>query len=224
MMIDNTLVVRWLGTKDYASCWQAMRDFTDQRQNDTPDEIWLLEHEPVFTQGQNGKPEHILDARDIPVVQTDRGGQITYHGPGQLMVYTLIDLKRKQLHVRELVTKLEQSVIDLLHTHQIPAIAKPDAPGVYVNGKKICSIGLRIRRGCSYHGIAFNIAMDLEPFTRINPCGYSTLEMTQFATLNGLADTREAGRQLVHHLMKNLVYNHAHYEGLTHDTNGKTNG
>ena len=190
---------------------QAMQDFTNQRNQETPDEIWLLEHDPVFTQGQNGKEEHLLNPGNIPVIQTDRGGQVTYHGPGQLMIYTLIDLKRKQLNVRDLVTLLEKSVIDLLAKYNIQAVAKREAPGVYVEEKKICSIGLRIRRGCSYHGIAFNVSMDLEPFTRINPCGFTALEMTQFSALNGPDNTLETGRQLVNYLMKNLVYTHANY-------------
>jgi len=207
MMIN----VRWLGLQDYAPCLQAMKDFTHQRDENTPDEIWLLEHHPVFTQGQNGKEEHLLQTGDIPVIQTDRGGQVTYHGPGQLMVYTLIDVKRKHLNIRELVTLLEQSVIDLLAEYGIQAEAKREAPGVYVHQQKICSIGLRIRRGCAYHGIAFNVSMDLEPFTRINPCGFTALKMTQFADLGGLHDTEETGRQLVNYLMKNLVYTHANY-------------
>lgn len=211
MITSTTLNIRWLGQQDYASCWQAMKDFTNNRTEETLDEIWLLEHHPVFTQGQNGKPEHLLNPGNIPVVQTDRGGQITYHGPGQLMVYTLIDLKRKTLNVRELVTKLETSVIDLLKSHDISAIAKREAPGVYVDNKKICSIGLRIRKGSSYHGIAFNIGMDLEPFSRINPCGFKSLEMTQCAALSELKDTKEAGRELSRHLMQNLVYTHANY-------------
>jgi lipoyl(octanoyl) transferase len=211
-MLNESINIRWLGRQqEYASCWQAMQDFTNQRTPETMDEIWLLEHAPVFTQGQNGKPEHLLNPREIPVVQTDRGGQVTYHGPGQLMIYTLIDLRRKQLNVRELVTKLEQSIVDLLAEYKISAAAKREAPGVYVQGKKIASIGLRIRRGCSYHGIAFNIAMDLEPFSRINPCGFKSLEMTQFAALNGLDDAQEAGRQLANHLMRNLVYTRANF-------------
>lgn len=203
--------IRWLGLQDYTSCWKAMQDFTNQRHHDTVDEIWLLEHHPVFTQGQNGKEEHLLHPGSIPVVQTDRGGQVTYHGPGQLMVYTLIDVKRKHLNIRELVTLLEKSVIDLLAAYNIQAIAKREAPGVYVNEKKICSIGLRIRKGCAYHGIAFNVAMDLEPFTRINPCGFKALEMTEFAALGGMNNTQETGRQLANYLMKNLVYTHANY-------------
>lgn len=205
-MIANTIRVQWKGIQDYTSCWQAMQQFTNQRDSETIDEIWLLEHPAVFTQGQNGKAEHLLDTGDIPVVQTDRGGQVTYHGPGQLMVYILIDLKRKHLNVRELVTHLEQSVIDMLAEYHITAVAKREAPGVYVDDKKICSIGLRIRKGCSYHGIAFNVDMDLEPFSRINPCGYSALQMTQFASLGGLNNTQETGQKLAEYLMKNLGY------------------
>lgn len=205
-MIADILTIRWLGRKDYQPCWTAMQEFTQSRNEETADEVWLLEHTPVFTQGQNGKPEHVLNPGDIPVVQTDRGGQVTYHGPGQLMVYTLIDLRRKKINVRELVTLLEQSVIDLLAEYNIPAAAKAEAPGVYVDHKKICSIGLRIRKGCSYHGIAFNVALDLEPFSRINPCGFAQLQMAQFSELGGLQTTQETGRALVKYLMKNLRY------------------
>lgn len=205
-MTADRVTVRWLGRKDYLPVWQAMQEFTQQRTEATTDEIWLLEHTPVFTQGQNGKPEHVLNPGDIPIIQTDRGGQVTYHGPGQLMVYTLIDLRRKQLNVRELVTLLEQSVIQLLAEFQIAAVAKREAPGVYVADKKICSIGLRIRKGCSYHGIAFNIALDLEPFKRINPCGFSTLKMTAFADLGGLQSPLETGRRLIQYLQQNLRY------------------
>jgi len=210
-MTTNTITIKWLGQQDYLTCWEQMKAFTNSRDEQTPDEIWLLEHHPVFTQGQNGKPEHILAAGDIPVVKTDRGGQVTYHGPGQLMVYTLIDLKRKKTNIREFVTKLEQSVIDLLSAHHITAEANPEAPGVYVAGKKICSIGLRVRKGCSYHGIAFNIAMDLNPFSRINPCGYAELKMTQFSELGELQHTEQAGRELITYLMNHLGYNTAKY-------------
>jgi lipoyl(octanoyl) transferase len=210
-MTTNTLNVRYLGQQDYATCWQAMREFTDTRDEQTLDEIWLLEHAPVFTQGQNGKAENVLNAGTIPIIQTDRGGQVTYHGPGQLMLYLLVDLRRKHLNVRGLVTILEQSVIDLLAAYQINAAAKKEAPGVYVDSKKICSIGLRIRRGCSYHGIAFNVDMDLEPFNRINPCGFSGLQMTQFAELGGLASIEESGRQIVNYLMKTLGYTSVNY-------------
>ena len=207
-MTEKNLIIRWLERQDYQTCWHAMQQFTQQRGGDTVDEIWLLEHHPVFTQGQNGKPEHLLNVGDIPVVQTDRGGQVTYHGPGQLMVYVLIDLKRKKLNVRQFVSALEQSVIDLLAQHGVSANAKCDAPGVYVDGKKLCSIGLRVRRGCTYHGIAFNIDMDLSPFNRINPCGFSELEMTQFAALARVEENAVmgVGEQLVPYLVKNLGY------------------
>lgn len=210
-MILKTLNVKWLGQQDYQSCWQAMQAFTNERTEKSLDEVWLLEHHPVFTQGQNGKAEHVLNPGSIPVIKTDRGGQVTYHGPGQLMVYTLLDLKRKQFTVRGLVTSLEKSVIDLLAQYGVTAHAKPEAPGIYVDEKKIGSIGLRIRRGCSYHGIAFNVSMDLEPFTRINPCGFSQLKMTEFAACGGLKSIRETGNQLINHLMKNLSYTSANY-------------
>lgn len=205
-LANSNIIIRWLPRQEYHSCWVAMREFTDQRTDITPDEIWLCEHEPVFTQGQNGKPEHILNPGSIPIVQTDRGGQITYHGPGQLMVYTLIDLRRKKFNVRQLVSLLEQSVIDLLAAEGAIAQAKADAPGVYVAGKKICSIGLRIRRGCSYHGIAFNINLDLSPFQRINPCGFKNLEMTQLSSLSPIKEVRVAGDKLSGYLAKNLGY------------------
>jgi lipoyl(octanoyl) transferase len=200
------VTIKWLGQQDYLSCWRAMQQFTNTRTEATKDEIWLLEHMPVFTQGQNGKPEHILAPGTIPIIQTDRGGQVTYHGPGQLMVYILLDLKRKKFNVRKLVTLLEQSVIDLLFDYGISAKAEREAPGVYVNSKKICSVGLRIRRGCSYHGIAFNIAMDLKPYSQINPCGFSDLKMTQLSELGGPGDIVETGRELINYLMKNLGY------------------
>jgi len=174
-----------------------MQTFTDSRTADTPDEIWLLEHEPVYTQGQAGKPEHLLHRTDIPVVQSDRGGQITYHGPGQLIAYLLLDVRRKGLGVRELVTALEQAVIRLLAGYGIAAVAKPDAPGVYVNGAKIASLGLRIRRGCSFHGLALNVDMDLSPFLHINPCGYAGLAMTQCRALGGPQSVDEAARGLM---------------------------
>lgn len=198
--------IRWLGLQDYRSCWQAMRQFTDSRDAITPDEVWLVEHHPVFTQGQNGKTEHLLDPAPIPVVQTDRGGQITYHGPGQLMIYTLIDLKRKKLNVRELVTQLEQTVIQFLAALDIQAYAKPKAPGIYIGDKKICSIGLRVRHGCAYHGLAFNVKMDLQPFTKINPCGFPGLKMTQLSELSAQNNILETGRQLIKYLSTNLGY------------------
>jgi lipoyl(octanoyl) transferase len=175
----NTLLVRQLGVQPYEPVSQAMHDFTDQRDETTPDEIWLVEHQPVFTQGQAGKAEHVLVPGDIPVIQSDRGGQVTYHGPGQQVMYVLLDLKRRKLGVRELVTLLEQTVVNTLAEFDIESHPRADAPGVYVGEKKICSLGLRIRKGCSFHGLALNIAMDLSPFLRINPCGYAGMEMTQ---------------------------------------------
>jgi lipoyl(octanoyl) transferase len=219
-MIANTVIIRWLGQQDYSTCWQAMQQFTQRRDEQTIDELWLLEHHPVFTQGQNGKPEHILDPGTIPIVQTDRGGQVTYHGPGQLMVYTLIDIQRKKLNVRELVTHLEQSVIDLLMSQGIQAFSQRKAPGVYVNEKKICSVGLRIRRGCAYHGIAFNVHMDLTPFTRINPCGFTSLKMTQLSALGSLKKTQETGHQLTNYLIKNLGYTTSSYVMSSESVNG----
>jgi lipoyl(octanoyl) transferase len=160
-----------------------MQRFTDVRDEQTRDEIWFLEHPPVFTLGMNGRPEHILAAGDIPVVHIDRGGQVTYHGPGQLVVYPLLDLRRHKLGVRDLVVALENAVINTAAICNITAVGKRDAPGVYVMGSKLASIGLRIRRGCTYHGLAFNVAMDLEPFQRINPCGYEGLQVTDLASL-----------------------------------------
>ncbi|AIX74476.1 MAG: lipoyl(octanoyl) transferase LipB [Mixta calida] len=180
-MQQPLLIVRQLGLRPWEPVSLAMHQFTDRRDADTPDELWLVEHHPIFTQGQAGKAEHLLMPGDIPVVQSDRGGQVTYHGPGQQVMYVLIDLKRRKLGVRQLVTAIEQTVVDTLAHYDVEAYARPDAPGVYVAGKKICSLGLRIRQGCSFHGLALNIAMDLAPFLRINPCGYAGLEMTQLS-------------------------------------------
>ena len=185
MQLAKLLVVRQLGIQSYETVWQQMQQFTDGRTEQTLDEIWLVQHSPVFTQGQAGKAEHLLRQSAIPVVQSDRGGQITYHGPGQLVMYVLLDIKRKKIQgdseftVRNLVSALEQSVVQTLADYGVNAYAKADAPGVYVDGRKICSLGLRIRRGCSFHGLALNINMDLTPFQRINPCGYAGMEMTQ---------------------------------------------
>ncbi|HEU4590235.1 MAG TPA: lipoyl(octanoyl) transferase LipB [Steroidobacteraceae bacterium] len=185
-------LVRWLGRVEYEPTWREMQRITDTRDASTPDEIWLLEHPPVFTQGLNGNPSHVLAAGDIPVVQIDRGGQVTYHGPGQLVVYPLIDIRRAGLGVRDLVTALERAVIDYCASLGISAECRKNAPGVYFAGKKIASVGLRIRRGASYHGLAFNVNMDLEPFQRINPCGYAGLQMTQLAELGHPDATVEA--------------------------------
>lgn len=172
-------LVRWLGRVGYEPTWRAMQSFTDARGEATPDEVWFLEHDRVFTQGLNGRAEHVLAPGDIPVVGIDRGGQVTYHGPGQLVVYPLVDLRRAGIGVRDLVVALESAVIALATAHGIEAAGRRDAPGVYVRGRKLASIGLRIRRGCSYHGLALNVDMDLEPFSRINPCGMAGLAMTQ---------------------------------------------
>ena len=177
-MYQDKILVRHLGLQPYEPVSQAMHDFTDSRDDSTPDEIWLVEHLPVFTQGQAGKAEHLLMTGDIPVIQSDRGGQVTYHGPGQQVMYVLLNLKRRKLGVRELVTLLEQTVVNTLAEYGIDAHPRADAPGVYVGEMKICSLGLRIRKGCSFHGLALNINMDLAPFQRINPCGYAGMEMT----------------------------------------------
>lgn len=179
----SSIQVQRLGRRDYLPVWQAMRELTDQRDADTPDQFWLVEHEPVFTQGQAGKPEHLLIPGDIPVVATDRGGQVTYHGPGQVVLYPLLDVRRAGLGVRNLVTALENAVIALLAGYGVAAKARPDAPGVYVGEAKIASLGLRIRRGCSFHGVALNVDGDLSPFLRINPCGYAGMTMTRLADL-----------------------------------------
>ena len=183
-MSSDTLIVRQLGLQPWAPVSLAMHQFTDQRNEHTADEIWLVEHPPVFTQGQAGKTEHVLMPGDIPVMQSDRGGQVTYHGPGQQVMYILINLKRRKVGVRQLVTAMEDTVIATLAHYAITASARPDAPGVYVDNRKICSLGLRIRNGCSFHGLALNIDMDLSPFLRINPCGYAGLEMTQLNDLH----------------------------------------
>jgi len=178
------LRVRHLGLADYETVWSAMRDFTDSRGADTLDEIWFLQHPRVFTQGQAGKAEHVLAPGDIPVIQVDRGGQVTYHGPGQIVGYLLIDLRRRKLGVRELVTAIENSLVQLLAKYGVAAAARPDAPGVYLpSGAKIAALGLRVRRGCTFHGLSLNVDMDLEPFARINPCGFSGLQVAQMRDL-----------------------------------------
>jgi lipoyl(octanoyl) transferase len=189
-------VVRWLGRVEYAPVWRDMQAFTDARGDESSDEIWFLEHAPVFTQGLNGRPEHLLATGDIPVVGIDRGGQVTYHGPGQLVVYALVDLRRQRIGVRELVVALESAVIALAARHGIVAAGRRDAPGVYAGARKLASLGLRVRRGCSYHGLALNVDMDLEPFGRINPCGMAGLAMTQLSELGVKADVRDVARML----------------------------
>ena len=196
MTLIAPMTVRWLGRVPYEPTWRAMQQFTEARDAATPDELWLLEHEPVFTLGMNADPAHVLGAGEIPVIRIDRGGQVTYHGPGQLVVYPLIDLRRAQLGVRDLVTALEGAVIELAARHGIRAECRARAPGVYVAGAKLASVGLRVRRGGSYHGLALNVDMDLAPFARINPCGYAGLEMTQLAALGGPREVRQVGQAL----------------------------
>ncbi len=200
------VVIKRLGLVEYEPTWRDMQTFTDRRDAQTADEIWFLQHPPVYTLGLNGNPEHLLAPADIPVINIDRGGQVTYHGPGQLVVYPLIDLRRQSLGVRELVSALEQSIIDLATDYGIEANSRADAPGVYVDGRKLASLGLRIRRGCSYHGLAFNIDMDLEPFSRINPCGFEDLEVTQLKDLGGPSDPEQVAVELEPYLLKRLKY------------------
>ncbi len=198
---------RELGQVAYEPTWQAMQRFTNERDANTADEIWLLQHPPVFTQGQAGKAEHLLFPGDIPVVQVDRGGQVTYHGPGQLVAYLLLDVRRSGIGVRELVSRIERSLIDTLAGYGVTANAKPDAPGVYVDGAKIASLGLRIRNGRSFHGLALNVDMDLQPFQRINPCGYAGMAMTQLADLvAGPVEFSEVSARLREQLVKHLDY------------------
>ncbi|ABK39323.1 lipoyl(octanoyl) transferase LipB [Aeromonas hydrophila] len=209
------LLVRQLGRRPYQPVWDAMKAFTDSRTPDTPDEFWVVEHDPVYTQGQAGKAEHLLAPGDIPVVQSDRGGQVTYHGPGQLVLYVLVDVRRSKLTVRELVTCLETAIINTLAKSGIEAYAKPDAPGVYVKNQlgaalqteaKLASLGLRIRKGCSFHGLALNVNMDMTPFLRINPCGYAGMAMTQTSALGGPQSVAEAQAMLVAELASLIGY------------------
>lgn len=206
------MYIKQLGHQPYQTTWQAMQDFTNQRDEDTADELWIVEHPPVFTQGLNGKAEHLLQlAPNIPLVQTDRGGQVTYHGPGQLVIYVLVDLKRNQLGVRALVTLIEEAIIDLLSHFDIEAIARADAPGVYVNGNKIASLGLKIRKQKSYHGLALNVDMDLSPFQMINPCGLQGMQMTQLNELltdQACPDLETLGQQLAEILQSKIETTH----------------
>lgn len=201
------IIVRDLGQQPYQDTWEKMREFTDTRTDATTDEIWLLEHPPVFTQGLAGKSEHVLNPHNIPVIQTDRGGQVTYHGPGQLVIYPLINLKRKNLHARQLVTQLEQSVVTYLKTINILSESKCKAPGVYVADAKICSIGLRIRKGSSYHGIALNVDMDLTPFSFINPCGYQNMVMTQIKQLAPTMSFEAVKQGIIQTILEKFGYN-----------------
>jgi lipoyl(octanoyl) transferase len=202
------LVIRELGLQVYEPVWHAMQEFTNTRDESSPDEIWFCEHERVFTLGLNTAPEHLLETGDIPVVQIDRGGQVTFHGPGQLMIYPLIDLRRRGLGVRDLVTALEHSVVDLAAEYGIEASSRSDAPGVYVDGVKIASIGLRIRRGASFHGMALNVDIDLEPFSRINPCGYKGLQLTDLARLGADSDLAIVREKLLPLLLRHLGMDH----------------
>ena len=204
--MTSAIEIRTLGNKEYEPLWREMQEFTNSRDDDTADEIWFAEPPPVFTLGLNASREHLLAPGDIPVVQIDRGGQVTYHGPGQLMIYPLIDLKRARLGIRALVTALEQSVVDLAAQYDIAAKSRADAPGVYVEGKKIASVGLRVRRWCSYHGMALNVDMDLEPYTRINTCGYADLEVTDLRKLGIENDLSAVARDLQPHLLRHLGY------------------
>lgn len=203
----SSLVIRSLGAdQPYEPTWQAMQAFTRDRDEHTLDEIWLLEHEPVFTLGRNGKREHILAAGDIPIVPIDRGGQVTYHGKGQLIAYLLLNIRRKGIGIRELVEQIENAIIYVLAQYGIEAQGDRNAPGVYVRGKKIAALGLRVSKGCTYHGLSFNIDMDLEPFLRINPCGYAGLEVTQCKDLGVQGDLPEVAKRLCQRLAQQLNY------------------
>src|SRR3990167_6081931 len=208
--MKNDLTIRDLAIADYKNTWEKMRDFTDSRTDTTKDEVWVLQHPPVFTQGLAGKPEHVLNPHDIPVIQTDRGGQVTYHGPGQLVIYVLCDLKRKQWGIRSLVSALENTVVSYLKHLSIEAEADSCRRGVYVSGKKICSIGLRVSRSASYHGLALNVAMDLTPFSYINPCGYAGLEMTQICDFSPTITVEAVKSAIMPYFFENLRYNDPH--------------
>jgi len=197
-------VVRHLGLVEYEPTWRAMQAFTAQRSPDAPDEIWLLEHPPVYTQGQAGKPEHLIAATDIPIIPIDRGGQITYHGPGQVVAYVLVDLRRRGYGIRELVTRMEQAVIDLLAAQGVTATRQAGAPGVYVEGAKIAALGLRVKHGCTYHGLALNVDMDLRPFAAINPCGYAGMRVTQARDLRIPETAQAQGLTLISRLQESI--------------------
>ncbi len=203
-MPQFNISVKNLGLTDYRETWEKMKTFTQARDASTIDELWITEHAPVFTQGQNGKPEHLFDTGDIPVIQIDRGGQVTYHGPGQLVLYCLLDINRLRLGVRGLVTRIELSIIELLRRYNVKAIARKDAPGVYVDQAKIAALGLRIRKGSCYHGLSLNVDMDLSPFTRINPCGLKEQAVTQMADLGIPIGLEQAGQELADILIGNI--------------------
>jgi lipoyl(octanoyl) transferase len=210
--MPDIIIRQYHSPQPYQTTWEAMQQFTQHRHADTTDEIWLMAHLPVFTQGLAGKAEHVLNPHDIPVVQTDRGGQVTYHGPGQLMAYLLFDLKRLGLSTRTFVRTIEQTIVAYLQAQGITAAANPEAPGVYVNGAKICSIGLRVRNGYSYHGLAFNIDMDLTPFSFINPCGFKDLAMTQLRDFLGSIDLNIVMHDLIPYFLNNFRYNQPHVQ------------
>ncbi len=209
-MIVDRLRVRYLGLQPYEPVWQSMSRFTDSRNDETIDELWLVQHSPVFTQGQAGKPEHVLNPGNIPIVQSDRGGQVTYHGPGQLVLYPLIDLRRRKLGVRDMITLLEKTAVELLANYGVSAHPKADAPGVYVSrgsiDDKIASLGLRVRKGCCFHGMSINVDMDLSPFDLINPCGYEALRMTQMKDLptSQAVDYATVEKSIVEQMVNNL--------------------
>ena len=205
--MQDRIIIRRLGISDYAATYAAMAQFTRERNAHTGDEIWCLQHTPVFTLGLAGKEEHILEAGNIPVIKTDRGGQVTYHGPGQLIVYLMLDLARRGLTVKRYVYLLEQALIEVCHTLDVDAKRRSGAPGVYIAGKKIAALGIRVKRGCSYHGLALNVDMDLEPFQRINPCGYPGLGVTQLADEGCNLTVAKALDALLPHLMDQLVLN-----------------
>jgi len=206
LKLDQHLIVRDKGLRLYEPTWRSMQTFTRERTQQSLDELWLIEHHPVFTQGQAGKPEHILDPGSIMVIQSDRGGQVTYHGPGQIVVYTLIDIHRKNLSLRDLINALEQSIIALLRDYDIDGKTRQSAPGVYVNDAKIAALGLKIRKGCSYHGLSLNVKMDLEPFGRINPCGYSGLKVVQISDFEKNCLPSTLAPALIAYLAKHLGY------------------
>ena len=203
--MSSSLAIRHLGLADYEPVWRRMQAFTDSRDDHTQDELWLVQHPPVFTQGQAGKAEHLLAPGDIPVIQVDRGGQVTYHGPGQIVAYPLVNLKRKGVGVRDFVNRIEEAIIRVLARHGVEGLRIKGAPGIYVAGDKVASLGLRVRRGCSFHGLAFNIKMDLEPFSRINPCGYAGLQVTHLSALAEV-EISEVENHLVEEFIKLLDY------------------
>lgn len=204
--VKADIKLNYLGLKYYEPIWRAMQAFTDERDANTIDELWMVQHPPVFTQGQAGKSEHLLNPADIPVIQVDRGGQVTYHGPGQIVIYPLIDLKRHKIGIKALVNGIEEALIQTMAEYGVVAKRKEKAPGVYVDGKKIASLGLRVRKGCTFHGLAFNIRMDLEPFSRINPCGYAGLEVIQLSDLNPDVELEEVQEILIKTLCEILNF------------------